>query len=126
PYSRLPLLKGTSAGFRGEPGGTSLANKPREARDLIDRDTASLRRDPVIAPPDIGVVGVRPLVDLLDQAIEQHARARSVQSARTESDRAVRAGGHRLHDGVAMPLALRKRDENLQHRRRDGHGPTIS
>src|SRR5439155_3302258 len=107
-----------SAGLDGEARRARLTNERREPADLLARHFLAARRDAVVAPPGIVLVGMGPVVELLDEAVMEHPLDGAVQRPGAEPQRAAGARGDVLHDGVAVALAVGERDEDMK----DGEG----
>jgi hypothetical protein len=97
-----------------QPGGARLTQQLREACGFRFRDATAERRDAVVAPPDIVTIRMTPIVDLLDEAIVEHALDRAIERARTHAQLAVRPRADVLHDRVAVPLAVGDAHEDVK------------
>ena len=91
----------------------------------------------IVAAAFIIVGGVRPLVEFLDQFLLKQPPDGRVQAARAEAQLAVGPLEHVLHHGIAVPITIGKRHEDVkgipmqrQERLRlggaSGHRPNIS
>src|SRR3954470_21347789 len=116
-----------SARFRYQAGGACLTPQRRPLSNLVFRNAATTRRQPVITAADVVCLRIRTLVELFDQPIVEHPLNRSVERPRSEPQRATGPGGDGLHDGVSMSVAVAQSDEDVQYRHRNGQaGGTIS
>ena len=84
-------------------------------------------RQQVIATPLVVFVGRGPAAALLDQPLFLHPLNGPVQRAGAEPDLAVGPGSDVLDDGVAVPLAIRESEQDVECRRlAEGEGQSTS
>ena len=81
---------------------------------LGDRYRSAQSGQPVVAPPLIVMFRVRPFGQLFDQALLEQPSDRGVQAAWTQPKRTIGALEHVLHDGVAVPIAIGERYEDVE------------
>src|SRR6266404_3472219 len=75
------------------------------------------RRQSVVAPPLVVLVGGRPIARFLEDALDQQPLDHGVERARAEADLAVGLVLDFLQNGVAVLFAIAQREQYLKHRR---------
>ena len=91
-----------------------LSEEGREPSRLCLRNGSPERRDPVIPPSFIVVVGALTIAEFVDEALFEHPSDRSVQRAWTQLERAVGSSGDILHDRVAMTILISDGNEDVK------------
>ena len=100
-------------------GRSRLSNQGVEARDLCGCDAAAEAGEAVVAPALVGARAIGTLRQLFDQALLEHPADGTVERAGAQPDLAVGPGGDVLHDGVAVTIAIRERDQDVEDARRE-------
>ena len=78
------------------------------------------RRQPVIPPPLVILLGVPPLVQLDDEPLLEQPLDRRVQRSGVQLRPAACPLRDLLHDAVAMAVSVGKSDQDMESGRREG------
>src|SRR5688572_17778013 len=97
---------------RQQAGGARVDQQPFQAAGLRDRNRASEWRQAIVAAAFVVVLRVRAFVRLLDHFLFEEPPNRRIEAARAQAKRAAGAVEDILHHGVAVALAVGKRDED--------------
>ena len=88
-----------------------------QAARFGNRDVAAETRETVVASPLILARGVRTLSEFFDELLLEHCGGwRCTACRRCKRDLPVGPGANVLHDGVAVSVAVRERDKDVEHR----------
>ena len=101
--TRLARAAPTSAAIRAVSASSTARPRARRA---------------VVAPPLVVERRIGPLVGFLEQAAREHPLDGAVERARAHADRAVGDALDLLHDGVAMPILVGQRQQDVGDGRR--------
>src|SRR4051794_29014719 len=109
-----------SQALRTESAGARQLQKRCQAGRLGTGDRRAKWRNPVVAATLVVELGHRPLAQLDDETLLEHPLNRAIQRSCAERDLAVRSTRDLLHDGVAVQVVARQREQDMEGRRRQG------
>src|SRR5918999_496437 len=117
---RTLRLLGQHTGLLGpqQLSGARRVNQALQTLRLSASHPATEIRYPVVAAALVVELGVGALVGLLYQPLGEHALDRTVERPRPETHLAPGPILDLLHDPVPVPLLIRQRQQDVQHRRR--------
>src|SRR5262249_20716444 len=103
---------------RSESAGAGQLDQLREPPRFRASHLRAARRDAVISPSLVVQFWSRAFSSFDDQALLEHSLNRAVESPGAQFELVVRTGGDVLNDGVAVPVLIRQRHQNVEGRRR--------
>jgi len=99
-------------------GSAGLFQQQPEALHFGACRGASEFSEPVIPPPFVIVLRVGPRVEFLDQSAFEQPPDGRIERSRAQPELPVGAGRDVLHDGVAVPVVIRQRYQDVERSRR--------
>src|SRR6476661_9749418 len=103
---------------RRKPGGTRHLDELRQAARFGLRNGGSERGNPVVATPLVVLLRRRPIARFDNQSLLEHSLNRSIQRPGAERQLSASPDSDVLDDGVAMPVLLGERQQDVERRRR--------
>ena len=111
PLEEIPI---PSRPARQQPRGTRIRQQPFQASCFSSRHRTPELRQTVVTSPLVIVFRIRSFRELFDQTVLEQSANGGVQTAGTQTKRAVCALEHVSHHGISVPILIGERDKYLK------------